>query len=121
MATEGITGLYLETREYRASAAFWRSLGYHSVFESDHGSGQFVHPAGGPYVFVAERDAGDTLAWHPILAVADAGSFAPDPPLDVVRPFTAEHWGVAESLVRDPDGREVSLHAPLPTDGSAPA
>jgi hypothetical protein len=51
VATEGIQGLHVETRNYGATAAFWASLGFKSTFETDHGSGQWVHPAGGPYVF----------------------------------------------------------------------
>jgi len=113
MATEGISGIYLETRGYAAAAAFWTSLGYEPVFETDHGSGQWVHPSGGPYVFIAERPDGE-LGWHPILGVADAAAFAPARALDYLRPFTEQHWGVTEALVRDPDGREVSLQAPLP-------
>ena len=55
MATEGIEGYYVMTRNYGATASFWRSLGFESVFETDHGSGQWVNPAGGPYVFIDEQ------------------------------------------------------------------
>lgn len=113
MATEGIEGLYIETRNYGATAAFWRSLGFEAVVETDHGSGQWVHPAGGPYVFIAERGDGD-LEVHPVLRVADAATFAPERPLDEVQPFTPQHWGALEAVVRDPDGRTVSLQAPAP-------
>jgi hypothetical protein len=113
VATEGIEGFYVETRNYGATAAFWSSLGFKSVLETDHGSGQWVHPAGGPYVFIAERHEGD-LQTQPILKVADAAAFAPTRPADFVQPFTAQHWGVMEAVVRDPDGRLVSLQAPAP-------
>ncbi|MFZ1490038.1 MAG: hypothetical protein WAS51_08860 [Ilumatobacteraceae bacterium] len=119
MATEGFEGFYVETRDYAATAAFWASLGFVSVFESDHGSGQWVHPAGGPYVFVSEQHESD-LTTQPILRVADSTAFLPDPPADFAKPFTPEHWGVVEALVRDPDGRIVSLHAPLPDGVDAP-
>jgi len=119
MATEGFKGFYVETRDYTATATFWRSLGFASAFETDHGSGQWVHPAGGPYVFIAEQHDGE-LQTHPILGVADSSSFAPDPPPDVTQPFTPQHWGVVEMLVHDPDGRVVSLHAPLPDGAVAP-
>jgi hypothetical protein len=119
VATEGIEDLYVETRNYGATAAFWSSLGYTSQFETDHGSGQWVHPAGGPYVFINERGDGD-LETHPILRVPDATAFAPSRPADFIQPFTPEHWGVVEALVRDPDGRAVSLQAPLPDGVSAP-
>ena len=36
MATNGIEGIYMETRNYGATAAFWASLGFTSVFETGH-------------------------------------------------------------------------------------
>ena len=119
MSTEGLQGFYVETRNYGATAAFWSSLGFNKLFETDHGSGQWEHPSGGPYVFIAEQH-GSELEVHPILRVADATSFAPARPADYVRPFEPQHWGQLEALIRDPDGRSVSLQAPLPEDTAAP-
>ena len=119
MATEGFAGFYIETRNYGATAAFWSSLGFRSTFETGHGSGQWDHPNGGPYIFIAEQQDTD-LVWYPILGVADSLAFAPDREPDYAKPFTPEHWGVVEALVRDPDGRVVSLHAPLPPGVQAP-
>lgn len=79
MATDGIEGLYLETHNYGATAAFWASLGFRAEIETDHGSGHWVHPAGGPYVFVAERP-GPELEIHPVLRVADTATVAPTRP-----------------------------------------
>ena len=36
------------------------------------------------------------------------------------RSFEPQHWGVAEALVVDPDGRLVSLQAPVPDGVVAP-
>jgi hypothetical protein len=119
MATEGFKGYYVETRSYAATAAFWRSLGYAPVFETDHDSGQWEHPSGGPYVFINEQHDAD-LTTHPILGVADSTTFAPDPAPTVTKPFTPEHWGVVEAQLADPDGRTVSLHAPIPAGVAAP-
>jgi hypothetical protein len=119
MATEGFEGFYVETRNYGATAAFWSSLGFANVFESDHGSGQFVHPAGGPYVFINEQ-LDEPLVLQPILRVTDATAFQPERQLDYERPFEPQHWGVAEALVRDPDGRSVALQAPIPEGMAAP-
>jgi hypothetical protein len=119
VATEGFVGFYVETRNYGATAAFWASLGFQNTFETDHGSGQWQHPGGGPYVFIAEQQAA-SLETHPILWVTDSEHFAPDREPDFAKPFTAEHWGVAEAFLRDPDGRRVSLQAPLPEGVAAP-
>ena len=119
MATEGFAGFYVETRNYGAAAAFWASLGFKNVFAADHGSGQWEHPAGGPYVFISEQ-LGTELETHPILRVADSTAFAPDRPADFAQPFTPQHCGVVEAIVRDPDGRSVSLQAPLPKGVEAP-
>ena len=119
MATEGFEGFYVETRNYGATASFWASLGFKNVFETDHASGRWVHPNGGPYVFIAER-ADSELVTYPVVTVADSTAFAPDREPDFAQPFTPQHWGVVEALVRDPDGRVVSLQAPLPDGVEAP-
>jgi hypothetical protein len=118
VATEGIVGMYVETRNYGATAAFWASMGYTSEYESADGWGHWTHPSGGPYVFISEQHDRD-LAMHPVLGVADAAAFQPRRAPDFVAPFTAQHWGVVEAVVRDPDGRTVSLQAPLSESGSS--
>lgn len=55
MTTKGIEGLLIETHNWGKAVAFWKSLGYEIEFETDHRSGQLRHPAGGPYLFIAER------------------------------------------------------------------
>lgn len=116
MATEGFEGFVVETRNYGATAAFWSSLGFEKVLETDHDSGQWVHPSGGPYVFIVEQHDHE-LAMHPVLRVADSTSFAPVRTPEFVQPFTPRHWGVEEAIVRDPDGRHISLQAPLTDRG----
>jgi hypothetical protein len=119
VATDGFVGFYFETRNYGATAAFWASLGFENQFETGHGSGQWLHPSGGPYVFIAEQHDAE-LDMHPILGVRDSQVFAPERAVDYAKPFTAEHWGVVEAVIRDPDGRGVSLQAPLPAGVTAP-
>ena len=113
MATSGFEGLYVETQNYGATAAFWSSLGFDSVFETGHGSGQWQHPAGGPYVFINEVHEGDPEI-RPILSVAEAAAFNPSRAPDFAQPFAPQHWGVMEAVIRDPDGRHVNLQAPVP-------
>ncbi len=121
MSTQGFAGFYVETRNYGATAAFWRSLGFVNAFETDHGSGQWKHPSGGPYVFIAERaDPEHVLLSYPILSVTDSTRFAPDRTPEYARSFAPQHWGVVEALVIDPDERLVSLQAPLPDGVAAP-
>ena len=95
MATEGFEGFYVETRNYGATAAFWASLGFKNVFETDHGSGQWEHPLGGPYVFINEHQDQD-LDTHPILRVVDSTAFAPDRAPEFVESFAPQHLGVVQ-------------------------
>jgi hypothetical protein len=120
MSTAGIEGLYIETHNWGKTVAFWQGLGYTLDFETDHRSGQLSHPAGGPYVFVAERPMDGKLELYPVLRAEDANAFAPPSSATVAKPFTAEHWGVLEMHLVDPDGRHVSVQAPLPQGASAP-
>ena len=118
MATEGFIGYYVGTRNYGATAAFWKSLGFENVFETGHGSGQWQLPAGGAYVFIDENVA--ELETHPILGVADSTTFSPARRPEFAKEWTAEHWDVMEAWLLDPDGRTVSLQAPLPPGVTAP-
>jgi hypothetical protein len=117
MTTDGIQGFLVETRNYGATAAFWKSLGFESVLETGHGSGHWAHPGGGPYVFIVEQHERE-LTTYPVLTVADAEAFVPDREPEFAQPFPPMHWGVAQALVHDPDGRIVALEAPLPAEGA---
>ena len=59
MATDGFEGFYVGPGTTAPPAAFWKSLGFEKLFETDHGSGQWTHPAGGPYVFIDETHEGE--------------------------------------------------------------
>lgn len=121
MATTGMEGLYVETHNWGRTVAFWQALGYRLEFETDHHSGQLRHPAGGPFVFVAERPEGRALELRPILGLDDSSVFEAPSSGSIALPFTPRHWGVVESLLLDPDGRNVSVQAPLPAGVEAPA
>jgi hypothetical protein len=121
MSTSGIEGLYIGTHNWGKTVAFWQALGFVLEFETDHHSGQLRHPAGGPFLFVAERPGHETLETYPVVAVDDADTFEATPPVRVEQPFVAEHWARMESFVLDPDDRRVSLQAPLPDGVEAPA
>jgi catechol 2,3-dioxygenase-like lactoylglutathione lyase family enzyme len=121
MASRGIEGLIVETHNWGRTVAFWQSLGFELEFETDHHSGQLRHPGGGPFVFVAERPETDALEVQPLLGVDDAGAFEPPGSGTVERPFTPQHWGVREMLLRDPDGRRLSIQAPQAPLDDGPA
>ena len=114
MKTDGIEGLLIETHNWGKTVAFWQSLGYELEFETDHHSGQLRHPRGGPFLFVAERASDQPLQLVPMIAVGDAARFSPPSAGSVVRPFEPQHWHVLEMRIADPDGRQLSVQAPLP-------
>jgi len=114
MKTEGIEGLLFETHNWGKTVAFWQGLGYEVELETGHNSGRLRHPAGGPYLFIAERPPGQALKVVPAVAVKDADAFTAPKSATVIHPFEAQHWPGLEMLLADPDGRELGVHAPLP-------
>jgi hypothetical protein len=122
MATHGVEGLIIQTRNWGKTVAFWQALGYRIEFETGRNSGRLEHPGGGPYLFVVERPDAEDPEIQPLVATSDADSFQPPRAGTVEHPFTARHWGAAEMLLRDPDGRHVSVQAPLAAaaDGEPP-
>jgi hypothetical protein len=114
MTTDGIEAVFLETHNWGTAARFFIALGYELEFETDHHSGQLRHPRGGPYIFVAERPATQALKVVFAIGVADAEGFTPPRAATVVRGFEPQHFPVLEMVLADPDGRELSVHAPLP-------
>ena len=60
------------------------------------------------------RPAGEAAEMQPVLSVSDHTGFEVPRAGDLDRPFEAQHWGVMEMLLRDPDGRRISIQAPLP-------
>lgn len=121
MTTEGISGFVVETHNWGKSVAFWEALGFKLEFETDHHSGQLRHPAGGPWVFVAEHPNANPPAIYPVVAATDAGSFDPLGAGLVDQPFEARHWNVMEAMLLDPDGRHISVQAPTPEGVHRPA
>ena len=121
MTSRGIEGLLIETHNWGKTVAFWTALGFELEFETDHHSGQLRHPAGGPFLFVAERPEDHELELQPIVGVADANRFDAAESGTVEQPFTPQHWDVVEMVLRDPDGRRLSVQAPLPEGVEAPA
>ncbi|MFC5740784.1 VOC family protein [Dyella tabacisoli] len=116
MKTKGINGILIETHNWGQTVAFWQELGYELEFETDHNSGRLRHPNGGPYIFIAERPSHHVLQVVLGLAVADASQFTPPHSGTVLRPFEEQHWPVLQMLLADPDGRQLAVDAPLPSE-----
>jgi uncharacterized glyoxalase superfamily protein PhnB len=111
MTTQGIEAVFLETHNWGNEARFFQQLGFELEFETDHNSGQ-LRNGDGPYVFIAEVPPEKEASLQLVLKVADAGTFRPDPAVEVVTPFDDTHFGTREMTVRDPDGRIWSIQAP---------
>ena len=110
MADTGIHHVLIETRNWGKSVAFWKQLGWTLV--EDHGtSGKLVAPDGGAYIWLNEVASNMTPAIDIYFQVADADSFAPKSPVEIIEPFAKTHWGTKLMQVRDPDGRVVRLQA----------
>jgi hypothetical protein len=118
VGTSGIEGLVIETQNWGKTVAFWQALGYQVEFETGRNSGRLRHPAGGPYLFVVERPDSQAPEIQPLVGASGTGAFEPPAAGTVDQPFTDRHWGVAEMLLRDPDGRRVTVQVPLPGGAS---
>jgi len=112
MTTGGIDGVLIETHNWGKSVAFWKGLGYELELETDHHSGRLRHPAGGPYVFLAERPPEHELQVVLGLRVESAAEFKPPASGTVRQAFTKQHWGALQMLLADPDGRVLGIEAP---------
>ena len=121
MASHGIEGLIVETRNWGRTVAFWQALGYRVQFETGRNSGRLEHPDGGVYLFVVERPDGPDPEIRPLVRADDADGFEPPRAGTVEHPFAGRHWGSAEMMLRDPDGRHVSVQAPTPAVAGEPA
>lgn len=120
MTIRGIDLVLVETHNFGKTVAFWKSLGYELEFETDHHSGQLRHPAGGPNIFVVERPPQEALQVVLGVSVPSATGFEPPRAGTVTQPFEKQHWGPLQMLVADPDGRNVAIEAPAPTEGDTP-
>jgi hypothetical protein len=115
MKTNGIEVILVETHNWGSSVAFWQDLGYEVEFETDHHSGRLRHPHGGPYIFLAERPDHHPLQVMLGVEVADPAQFKLPRGGTVVRQFEKQHWPALQMLLADPDGRQLSVEAPLPS------
>jgi catechol 2,3-dioxygenase-like lactoylglutathione lyase family enzyme len=110
----GIHHLYVETKDWNRSVAFWKALGFLPV----EGWGGGDAPDGilapeeqpMPYVFLREVPTGnDPLAFEVVLTAPDLDAVANAEGVVVDRARHASGWGPELLLVRDPDGRVLTV------------
>ena len=116
MTTEGIEAVFMTTHNWGKSAKFFQALGYELEFDTGHNSGQLRNGTG-PTLFIAEVPESEAPATQLVLKVPDAEAFHADAVVEVVSPFEESHFGTKTATVRDPDGREWTLQAPVGGDG----
>ncbi|MEN8148316.1 MAG: VOC family protein [Planctomycetota bacterium] len=117
MSVTGFGHMYVETRSFERSIAFWEALGF-SVAETwgegDHRAGRLT--AGDAWVVLAEAGAGhDPQRCTLHLAMNDPGSLDArldsTDAVDVISPLEETHWGTRCIRVQDPDGNLYVLEA----------
>jgi uncharacterized glyoxalase superfamily protein PhnB len=113
MSTQGVEGVYLETRSWDRAAKFFQALGFEVEFSNGHGTGMLRNSSGGPYLLISEIQEDRRPEVQGILKVADADEFRPDAVVEVVTPFEETHYGTKRMTIRDPDGRVWSIEAQL--------
>lgn len=118
MSIEKLGHVYLETRQFDQTVAFWNSLGFTVAEEW----GDATHRAcrltsGDAAVVLAEADpAGSPQSPTVHFAMKDperlAESLAAAENVAVITPLEATHWGTRWIRVQDPDGNLYCLESP---------
>ena len=111
MGIRAIDHLYLETRSFEATVAFWERLGFRLAAQwgSDgHRAGRLE--SGEAFIVLAESSE-PVQTVHFRLAEADAFArrLADQSGVTVQTPLEATHWGTRWIRVQDPDGRVFAL------------
>lgn len=117
MSVTGLDHVYVESRHFEKSVAFWEALGFavaETWGEGDHRACRLS--AGSAWVVLAEAGAGhDPQRATLHLAMADAealdGALDAADAVDVISPLEDTHWGTRWIRVRDPDGNLYVLEA----------
>jgi len=107
---DGIDYLYVATRQWDRSVAFWSALGFTLVSqwgEEGHRAGRLE--AGAAAVVLAEAGANDVPTSTLYFTSADVDGMTLGPEVDVVSRPTETHWGTTLMRVRDPDGNVYAV------------
>jgi catechol 2,3-dioxygenase-like lactoylglutathione lyase family enzyme len=111
MSVNRFDHVYLETRDWEASCAFWLGLGFRVAEEwgSDgHRAARLASKDAS--IVLAEAKPGDRPAVFDVLFKVDSfDGFDPRSGVEVVSGPTATHRGTRMRRVKDPEGRVYSL------------
>ena len=111
MAIRAIDHLYLETRAFEQTVAFWERLGFRLVAQWESGGHRAGRLEAGAAAIVIAESATPVQTVHFRLADADAYAerLARQDGVTVETPLGGTHWGTRWIRVRDPDGRVFAL------------
>jgi hypothetical protein len=114
MNVDGIEYLFLDTRNWGKSVAFWRRLGYTLALDLGS-SGRLDPPGGGPGIWLEEVSPETPLRRGVYLKTSGPG-FEAESPVEMVGPPVESHWGTRLQIIRDPDGREFHVQYTPPEE-----
>jgi len=110
MPIERIDHIYVETRRWEATVAFWRGLGFSFTEQwgsEGHRAGRLqVNSAA---VVLAEVGEDQEPACDVFFALSDADAFAPGNGGQIRTSLEDTHWGTRWIRVADPEGRVFAL------------
>jgi catechol 2,3-dioxygenase-like lactoylglutathione lyase family enzyme len=111
MAVQAIDHLYLETRSFEATVAFWERLGFTLAGQWGSGGHRAGRSESGDAVIVFAESISPVQTIHFRLTEADglAQRLAAQDGVRVQTPLEATHWGTRWIRVEDPDGRVFAL------------
>lgn len=111
MAVRGIDHLYLESKHFDQSLAFWRELGFD--IESEWGHGEYkackLISAGAVVVLTNGGEVKPTAHFSIENAEALNKRLVESEHVEVTTPLEPTHWNTRWIRVRDPDGNEYAL------------
>lgn len=108
MGINRIDHIYLETIQWEASVAFWKSLSFvwaEQWGSEGHRAGRLINNQASVVLAEVER----APAFNVFFDVSDAEALELDEAAGVTTPLEDTHWGTRWVRVTDPDGRTFAL------------
>jgi catechol 2,3-dioxygenase-like lactoylglutathione lyase family enzyme len=114
VSVEDLDHLYMESPQFEATIAFWRSIGFEVAAEwGEDGHRACRLTSNEAVVVLAEGEAPVPPTVHFGISAPEAMQerLAADEHVDVVTPLEDTHWGTRWIRVRDPDGNVYALES----------